>query len=168
CVSDPELLEPIYVGGGAVHMVTATGFELEPSPGRFEAGTPNIPGVIGLGRAVKYVQDIGVSDIDAHEKKLARDAANRLSEINGVQVYGPEKRASVVPFNVEGMNPHDVAMILDETKGICVRSGYHCAMPGITHLGLEGTVRASFALYNTADEVAMLVDTVAQVASLAK
>lgn len=168
CVRDPELLEPTYIGGGAVHAVTATGFELEPSPGRFEAGTPNIPGVIGLGRAVEYVQEIGVSDIDAHEKELARDTAHRLSEINGVHVYGPKNRISVVPFNVEGMNPHDVAMILDETKGICVRSGYHCAMPGITHLGLEGTVRASFALYNTTDEVNMLVDTVAQVASLTK
>ncbi|SES77860.1 cysteine desulfurase / selenocysteine lyase [Methanococcoides vulcani] len=166
CIKDPDALEPTYVGGGTVHAVTTEGYELEPSPSKFEAGTPNIPGVIGLGRAVEYVQEIGVEDIEKHEKELTTDAAKRLSEIEGVEVYGPKDR-TVVPFNVEGMNPHDVAMILDETRKICVRSGYHCAMPSVDMLGVEGTVRASFALYNTEEEVDSLIEGVEQITMLA-
>ncbi|MBN2109720.1 MAG: aminotransferase class V-fold PLP-dependent enzyme, partial [Methanosarcinaceae archaeon] len=165
-MKEPDMIEPAFVGGGMVRSVTDSGYESEPSPEKFEAGTPNIPGVIGLGKAVEYVNDIGVADIEKHELSLARDAASRLSEIDGVEVYGPVKRASVVSFNVQGMNAHDVAMILDQTKRICVRSGYHCAMPGIDFLGVDGTVRASFALYNTGEEVDALVDTVSSIVSL--
>ena len=166
-VRDPEGLEPTYVGGGTVHAVTTRGYELEPSPAKFEAGTPNIPGVIGRGKAVEYVRDIGIEDIEKHERELAHYAAKRLCEIEGVSVYGPDDRSGVVPFNVEGMNPHDVAMILDETRKICVRSGYHCAMPSVDMLGVDGTVRASFALYNTAEEVDSLIEGVEQVTMLA-
>ncbi|MBN2488783.1 MAG: cysteine desulfurase [Methanosarcinaceae archaeon] len=165
-VREPDILEPTYLGGGTVHAVTTNGFELEPSPARFEAGTPNLPGVIGLGRAVEYVQEIGTEDIERHETSLARDAASRLEELPSVEVYGPAKRAAVVPFNVVGLNPHDVAMILDETKKICVRSGYHCAMPSLGFLGVEGAVRASFGLYSTQEEVDIFIDTVAQITSL--
>ncbi|HJH31915.1 MAG TPA: cysteine desulfurase [Methanosarcinaceae archaeon] len=165
-VKEPDMLSPLFVGGGMVHEVTVMGFEIEPSPTRFEAGTPNIPGVIGLGRAVEYVRELGTVDIGRHETALAKDAARRLAEIDAVEVYGPEERAGVVPFNVIGLNAHDVAMILDETKKICVRSGHHCAMPGIRFLGVEGTVRASFGLYNTREEVDLLVDSVSQVTSL--
>jgi cysteine desulfurase/selenocysteine lyase len=165
-VREPDLLEPTYVGGGTVHAVTTSGFELEPSPARFEAGTPNLPGVIGLGRAVEYVREIGTEDIERHETALARNAASRLQELPSVEVYGPDKRAAVVPFNVKGLNPHDVAMILDETKKICVRSGHHCAMPSIGFLGVEGAVRASFGLYSTQEEVDIFIDTVAQITSL--
>ncbi|MEZ5334956.1 MAG: cysteine desulfurase [Methanolobus sp.] len=165
-IKEPETVKPLLVGGGMVSSVTTDDFKIEPSPAKFEAGTPNIPGVIGLGRAVEYVMEIGVEDIEKHEISLARKTAALLAELDGVEVYGPVNRAAVVSFNVPGMNAHDVAMILDQTHSICVRSGYHCAMPGISHLGVNGTVRASFALYNTEEEVETLVKTVSDITSL--
>ncbi len=165
-LKDPDMIEPVILGGGAVHRVTDRGYELEAAPDRFEAGTPNMPGVIGLGRAVEYISDLGIPDIEKHEKMLAKKAASGLARIEGVEVYGPSDRAGVVPFNVKGMNPHDVAMILDETRRICVRSGYHCAMPSVDMLQVPGTVRASFALYNTEEEVNILIEGVTQVANL--
>lgn len=165
-IKEPDEVEPLFLGGGMVSSVTKESFKMEPSPAKFEAGTPNIPGVIGLGRAVEYAAELGVDSIQKHEFELAREAASRLDEIEGVDVYGPEKRAGVVPFNVVGMNAHDVAMILDQTKGICVRSGYHCAMPGVSNLGVNGTVRASFGLYNTEDELESLVKTVSDITKL--
>ncbi|WP_094226842.1 cysteine desulfurase [Methanolobus psychrotolerans] len=165
-IKEPDIIEPVFLGGGMVSAVTTDSFKMEPSPAKFEAGTPNIPGVIGLGRAVEYVADIGVKSIEKHERSLAKDTARRLGELDGVEVYGPKDRAGVVSFNVTGMNAHDVAMILDQTRKICVRSGYHCAMPGIDHLGVKGTVRASFALYNTEEEVDTLIRTVSDITSL--
>lgn len=166
CLRDPDSIEPMYLGGGMVNSVSIDSYQIEASPARFEAGTPNIPGVIGLGRAVEYVKDAGIENIVRHETTLAKKATSLLAEIPLVQVYGPENRVSVVPFNVQGMNPHDVAIILDQTRKICVRSGYHCAMPAIQSLGLSGTVRASFALYNTMEEVEALVETVSGIATL--
>ncbi|ETA67533.1 selenocysteine lyase [Methanolobus tindarius DSM 2278] len=165
-IKEPDEIESLFLGGGMVSSVTRESFKMEPSPAKFEAGTPNIPGVIGLGRSVEYVAELGVDSIQKHEFELAREAASRLEDIAGVEVYGPKKRAGVVPFNVTGMNAHDVAMILDQTKGICVRSGYHCAMPGVDNLGVNGTVRASFGLYNTEDELESLVKTVSDITAL--
>ncbi|MDK2826007.1 cysteine desulfurase / selenocysteine lyase [Methanolobus vulcani] len=165
-VKEPEEIEPLFLGGGMVSSVTKETFKMESSPAKFEAGTPNIPGVIGLGRSVEYVAELGVDSIQKHELDLSRKAASLLADIEGVEVYGPKKRAGVVPFNVIGMNAHDVAMILDQTKGICVRSGYHCAMPGVSSLGVNGTVRASFGLYNTEDELESLVKTVSDITAL--
>jgi cysteine desulfurase/selenocysteine lyase len=165
-IKEPDEIEPLFLGGGMISSVTRESFKMEPSPAKFEAGTPNIPGVIGLGRAVEYVAELGADSIQKHEFELARKAAFLLREIEGVEVYGPEKRAGVVPFNVVGMNAHDVAMILDQTRGICVRSGYHCAMPGVDNLGVNGTVRASFGLYNTEYEIESLVKTVSDITSL--
>lgn len=166
CLKNPDSIKPMYVGGGMVNSVSVDSYQMEASPARFEAGTPNIPGVIGLGRAVEYVRDAGIGNIEKHEKKLAHKAASLLAEIPQVQVYGPENRTGVVPFNLEGMNPHDVAIILDQTRKICVRSGYHCAMPAIQNAGLKGTVRASFALYNTMEEVEALAEAVSNIAAL--
>ena len=163
---DPDMIEPVFLGGGMVSSVTPDSYKMEPSPAKFEAGTPNIPGVIGLGRAVEYVKELGVKSIEKHEISLAKETALRLGELDAVEVYGPKNRAGVVSFNVLDMNSHDVAMILDQTHNICVRSGYHCAMPGIDHLGVKGTVRASFALYNTIEEVETLVKTVSDITSL--
>ncbi len=165
-IKEPGMIEPLFLGGGMVSSVTPDSYKMEPSPAKFEAGTPNIPGVIGLGRAVEYVKELGVESIEKHEISLAKETALRLGELDAVEVYGPKNRAGVVSFNVVGMNSHDVAMILDQTHGICVRSGYHCAMPGIDHLGVRGTVRASFALYNTLEEVETLVKTVSDITSL--
>jgi len=166
CLRDHDSIRPMYLGGGMVSSVSIDSYQIEASPARFEAGTPNIPGVIGLGRAVEYVQDAGIENIEKHETTLAKKAASLLAEIPQVQVNGPENRAAVVPFNVQGMNPHDVAIILDQTCKICVRSGYHCAMPAIENVGLKGTVRASFALYNTIEEVEKLAEAVSSIAAL--
>ncbi len=140
-------------------------YELLEPPACFEAGTPNIPGVIGLGRSVEYVSALGVANVEKHVVMLARVAAQKLAEIDNVTVYGPKDRAAVVPFNVGELNPHDVSMILDETSKICTRSGYHCAMPALQSLGINGTVRASFGAYNTAEEVDLLAGSVSLIAT---
>jgi cysteine desulfurase/selenocysteine lyase len=163
-IKEPEQLRPVFVGGGTIHTVTTSSFTFDEVPSRFEYGTPNIPGVIGLGRGVEYVKALGVGNIERHVNGLARDCAKRLAEIPQVRVYGPEKRASLVPFNVENMDPHDVAMILDETKKICIRSGQHCAQTALARLCLKGTARASFACYSTKEEVDLLVKSVEQIA----
>ena len=165
-VKEPDVLESASVGGGTVSDVSGSNYVLEPSPACFEAGTPNIPGVIGLGRAVEYVENIGISEIEAHDVKLSREAAKRLSELEYVEVYGPEDRTGIVPFNVKGLHPHDVALILDQTRRICVRSGHHCAIPITRFLKVNGTVRASFALYNTREEVDILVNAVSGLKAL--
>ncbi len=164
-LKDTDSIKPVYLGGGTIYAMAGDDYKLEDAPGRFEYGTPNIPGVIGLGRGVEYAKSLGVEDIQRHEEALARDAARRLSGIDKVEVYGPQDRAGVVPFNVVGLNPHDVAMILDETRRICVRSGYHCAIPSVNLLKVEGTIRASFGAYNLTEEVDLLVDTVEQIAT---
>jgi cysteine desulfurase/selenocysteine lyase len=163
-IKEPEKLRPVFVGGGTVHTVTTGSFTFDEIPSRFEYGTPNIPGVIGLGRGTEYVKALGVRDIERHVNGLARDCAKRLAEIPQVRVYGPEKRASLVSFNVENVNPHDVAMILDETKKICIRSGQHCAQTALARLCLTGSARASFACYSTKEEVDLLVNSVEQIA----
>jgi len=165
-IKEPEILESASVGGGTVSDVSGYTYVLEPSPACFEAGTPNIPGVIGLGRAVEYVEKIGVSEIEKYEIKLSREAAKRLSELEHVEVYGPEDRIGIVPFNVKGLHAHDVALILDQTRKICVRSGHHCAIPITRFLKVDGTVRASFALYNTREEVDLLVNAVSGLKAL--
>lgn len=159
-IKEPDVLDSASVGGGTVSDVEGHTYVLEPSPACFEAGTPNIPGVIGLGRAVEYVEKIGVSEIEAYEIKLSREAAKRLSELEHVEVYGTEDRVGIVPFNVKGLHAHDVALILDQTRKICVRSGHHCAIPITRFLKVDSTVRASFALYNTEEEVNILVNAV--------
>ncbi|HXY87720.1 MAG TPA: cysteine desulfurase [Candidatus Acidoferrales bacterium] len=162
---DPASLAPSVLGGGAVESVRGCEYELLEPPNRFEAGTPNIPGVIGLGRSVEYVQDLGLMNIHNHVNMISRLAAKDLSDIQGVKVYGPPDRAGLVSFNVGELNPHDVSLILDETNKICTRSGYHCAMPALQFLDVQGTVRASFGPYNTIEEVDVLVESVNQLAT---
>ncbi len=159
-IKEPETLESASLGGGTVSDVSGFTYVLEPSPACFEAGTPNIPGVIALGKGVEYVEKIGVSEIERHELELSKEAAKRLSELEHVEVYGPEDRAGIIPFNVKGLHAHDVALILDQTRKICIRSGHHCAIPITRFLKVESTARASFALYNTREEVDILVNAV--------
>ncbi|WNY23449.1 Cysteine desulfurase SufS [Methanimicrococcus hongohii] len=163
-IKNPETIQPTVLGGGTTSDADTCGFTTKSSPECFEAGTPNLPGVIGLGAAVEYLQKLGVKNVESHDNKLAQDTAKRLKEIAGVEVYGPQNRAGLVSFNIEGLEPHTVAMRLDKVKNICVRSGYHCAIPGQKALGINGSSRASFALYNTEEEVDIFVEAVGEIA----
>jgi len=154
---------PPWQGGGAmIETVTFERSTYAPAPGRFEAGTPHIVGALGLHAAVEYVERIGVGAIDAHERRLARAAREALREINTVRLFGPDDSAGIVSFAMEGVHPHDIATILDES-GVAIRAGHHCCQPLMAVLGVPATARASFAVYNDEDDVARLVDGLARV-----
>ena len=165
-VSQKEL-KPINLGGGTVDNVTEDNFKLTVAPACFEGGTQNIAGFIGLGAAIDYLERIGISEIEKHTKKLTNIMYHEIQEIEKVRIYGsPENIYGIVSFNIDNINPHDLAKILDEVKSICVRSGFHCAIPSIKHIGaykLGGTVRASIHYYNTREEIQELADTLTEV-----
>jgi cysteine desulfurase/selenocysteine lyase len=163
-VKKPEELTPVFAGGGTVNTVSLKGFSFDEIPSRFEYGTPNIPGVIGLGRAVRYVEGLGLENVESHLAGLAKYCAKRLGEIPEVEIYGSENRGSLVSFNVRNMNSHDVAMILDETRKICVRSGALCAQTALARLCIAGAVRASFGCYSTKEEVDALASSIEMIA----
>lgn len=145
---------PPYMGGG--DMVDRVSFEkitYAPLPLKFEAGTSNFIGAIGLGRAIEWLQEFDPAEVAAHEHDLLDYAARSLSEIDGLRIYGntPDKCA-IISFNVEGAHHYDIGMILDK-MGIAVRTGMHCAEPVMTHYGVQGMCRASFAIYNTREEI---------------
>jgi len=157
-----ELLEamPPYQGGGEmiseVQRDHSTWAEL---PHKFEAGTPNIAGAVAMGAAVDYLETVGPERILAHEQVLVRRALEGLRAIPGVEIFGPRDptgRAGVVPFTMEGTHPHDIATILD-SEGVAIRAGHHCAQLVMKRYGVSATARASFYLYNTADEVDRLL-----------
>jgi cysteine desulfurase/selenocysteine lyase len=127
-----------------------------PPPTRFEAGTPHIVGALGLAAAIDYVEAIGLARIHAHETALVRAARAALSRINSVTLFGPEDSAGIVSFAMAGVHPHDIGTILDECH-VAIRAGHHCAQPLMTTLGVEATARASFGVYNGAQDVAALV-----------
>lgn len=156
-----ELLEamPPFLGGGdMVDRVTFAGTTFAPVPLKFEAGTANFVGAIALGRAVEFLQEFDPAEIEAHETALLRRATERLSAIDGLRIYGTtEDKCAIVSFNVEGVHPYDMGMILDKL-GIAVRTGQHCAEPVMDHYATTGMCRASFALYNTQAEADALAD----------
>lgn len=147
-----EAMPPFMGGGDMVDTVSFAGTTYAPVPLKFEAGTANFVGAIGLGEAVKFMQRFDPAEIEAHEEALLRRATERLTAIEGLRIYGttPDKCA-IVSFNVEGVHPYDMGMILDKL-GIAVRTGQHCAEPVMDHFGTTGMCRASFALYNTLAE----------------
>jgi cysteine desulfurase/selenocysteine lyase len=153
-----ELLDrmPPTQGGGA--MIETVSFEATTyakPPQRFEAGTPHIVGVIGLGAAIDYVTSVGIEAIGAHERLLAKATRTALSGFNSVRLFGPEDSAGIVSFSIEGIHPHDIGTILDES-GVAIRAGHHCAQPLMAVLGVPATARASFGIYNTARDVERL------------
>lgn len=154
---------PPYQGGGSmIDRVTFARTTYAPPPGRFEAGTPHIVGVLGLHAAVDYVDGIGLDRIHAHEAALVREARTALAAINSVRLFGPDDSAGIVSFAVEGVHPHDVATILDEGQ-VAIRAGHHCAQPLMDHLGVPATARASFAVYNGLRDIEALVQGVERV-----
>jgi len=162
-------LEPLLVGGGGVERVTAAGYTLAEGYERYEAGTPNISGAIGLARAVEYLETLGMENCRRHEEEITRRIIDGLARIENVQLFGPGpggERIGVISFAIRGLNPHDVAVMLDGEADIMVRSGHHCCMPLMEHLGLpDGTVRASLHCYNTTEDADLLVDTVRTIAA---
>ena len=149
---------PAYQGGG--EMILSVSFEkitYKEIPHKFEAGTPDITGAVGLGAALDYVSALDLDEVAAYEAELLADATEHISRIPGVRLIGTaEKKASVVSFVIEGVHPHDVGTILDQ-EGIAVRTGHHCAQPVMDRFGVPATVRASLALYNTKADVDALV-----------
>ncbi|WP_326546847.1 cysteine desulfurase [Mycolicibacterium sp. ND9-15] len=152
-------MPPFITGGSMIETVTMAETTYAPAPQRFEAGTPMTSQVVGLAAAARYLRDIGMAAVEAHEAELVATALEGLSTIDGVRIIGPkslENRASPVSFIVDGVHAHDVGQVLDD-EGVAVRVGHHCAWPLHRRFGIAATARASFAVYNTLDEVDRLV-----------
>lgn len=147
-----DAMDPWLYGGEMISRVTRVSSTFKESPYKFEGGTPNIAGAVGLDAALTFLEQVGMERITEHESALTEYALSRLSEIKGLQWYGPKERGGIVTFNLEGIHPHDVATVLDN-EDICVRAGHHCAQPLMSWLSCTATVRASFYLYNTFEEV---------------
>jgi len=154
-----EAMPPFLGGGDMIKEVKLRSFRPNTLPHKFEAGTPAIAEAVGFGAAVDYLTKIGMDKIAAHEHAITEYALERLEEIPGVKVFGPsaDKKGGVAAFTLEGVHPHDVAQILDQ-DGIAVRAGHHCAQPLHEKFGIPATSRASFYLYNTKEEVDLLVN----------
>lgn len=159
----PEILavtEPFEGGGEMINDVQLDHSTWAPVPHKFEAGTPPIVEAIGLGAAVDYLDKLGMDAVRRHEVDLTRYALERLADVPGLRVYGPddvERRGGVISFTLEDVHPHDIATILDQS-GVAVRAGHHCAKPLMRILGVPATARASFHVYNTPEDVDSLVD----------
>ena len=158
-----EAMPPYQVGGDMIRSVSFGKTEYNDLPYKFEAGTPNIAGAIGLGAALDYVASIGIAAIAAHERELLDYATGLVAGIKGLKIIGTARhKASILSFTLEGVHPHDIGTILDH-DGVAIRAGHHCAMPLMQRFGISGTARASFSLYNTRAEVDALVTALAKV-----
>lgn len=152
-------MSPFIMGGDMIEYVYEQETTFAPLPNKFEAGTQNVEGVIGLGAAIDYINSIGIEKIEEIEKEIVSYARKELSKLDYLTLYmtpNEEKHSSVISFNIKGIHPHDVASILD-TEGVCVRSGNHCAQPLMRFLGIDSTCRASFYFYNDKEDVDRLV-----------
>ena len=161
----PELLErmpPTQGGGAMIETVTFAATTYAPPPQRFEAGTPHFVGAVGMGAGIDYVEGIGIDRIEAHERDLTARAREKLRSFNSVRLWGPEDALGIVSFTMDGVHPHDIGTILDES-GVAVRAGHHCAQPLMAALGVPATARASFGVYSNWDDVERLADGIARV-----
>lgn len=159
-----ESMPPFLGGGSMIDQVTTSGFTPGELPARFEAGTPPIVEAIGLGAAIKYLNEVDIDQVHRHEEALVKAAFEALSEIEGLHILGPraENRAGLVSFVVDGVSPQDISILLDQ-KGVAIRAGHHCAMPLHKHLDIRASCRASFYLYNSLDEVAQFAEALQKV-----
>lgn len=152
-------MTPFLMGGDMIEYVHEQETTYAPLPNKFEAGTQNVEGVIGLGAAIDYIENIGYDKIQEIEKEIVEYAREELSKLDYLDLYvtpNKENHSAVISFNIKGVHPHDVASILD-SEGVCVRSGNHCAQPLMRSLGIDSTCRASFYIYNTKDDVDKLI-----------
>lgn len=153
-------MTPFLMGGDMIEYVYEQNTTFAPLPNKFEAGTQNVEGVIGLGSAIDYIEKIGYKEIQNVEEAITKYAVNELSKLDFLELYITphlENHSSVISFNIKGVHPHDVASILD-SNGVCVRSGNHCAQPLLRYLGMDSTCRASFSIYNTKEDVDNLAE----------
>jgi len=153
-------MQRFLYGGDMIETVTLEKSTWNELPWKFEAGTPNIAGGIGLGAAVDYLSELGLENIHKHEKELVTYALEKLNEFPWIKIYGSSEieRIGVISFNIDGVHPHDVSWLLDN-EGIEVRSGNHCAQPLMRQLGIENAARVSFYFYNTKEEIDKLIKT---------
>lgn len=158
-----EEMTPCIQGGGMIQSVNLHSATFADLPYRFEAGTPNIAGAVSLAAAIEFLESIGMQAVTEHEAELMRHATEAISEMDGVQIYGrTADKCGALSFNLDGLDAYDVATLLDQ-YGIAVRSGTHCAEPVVKHYGVHAAVRASFALYNTIEDIDRLIEGLAQV-----
>jgi len=161
-----EKLPPYQFGGEMVDMVSFEKTTFNVLPFKFEAGTPNVGAALGLETAIQFLQSLDRKEVEAHENQLLQSAIQQLSEIDGIRFIGEaEQRSGLVSFIIEGIHPYDFGTIIDK-MGVAVRTGHHCAEPVMTRFGIPGTVRASFALYNTLEEVDVFVKAVRRAAMM--
>ncbi|MFP7271233.1 cysteine desulfurase [Bacillus safensis] len=149
-------MEPAEFGGEMIDFVDLYDSTWKELPWKFEAGTPIIAGAVGLGKAIDFLNDIGMEEVSRYEHQLATYALERFKELDGATVYGPQHRAGLVTFNLDDVHPHDASTVLD-TEGVAIRAGHHCAQPLMKWLGVSATARASFYLYNTEEEIDLLI-----------
>lgn len=149
-------LKPLIYGGGIVGLTTYDSVKISPAPEKFEAGLENYSGIIGAGAALDYLKNIGMKNVAEHERHLQRLIQDGIGDIDNLHVIGPEdpdKRGGVFSFNIDGLNPHDIAMMLDNMDGIMIRSGMHCAHPFLVSRKIDGTARASVYIYNDDNDI---------------
>ena len=153
-----DKMKPFNFDGKMIKKVTLEDAEWADVPHRFEAGTQNIAEAIGLGEAIKYIKNIGLENIHNWEKELTKRTLEKMKEIPGIEIYSPsaEKSVGIISFNIKGVHPHDVAELLN-SQGVAIRAGHHCAMPLMKRLGVQGTCRVSFFIYNTFEDVDALI-----------
>lgn len=157
-----EQMSPLEFGGEMIDWVQLQETTFKQSPWKFEGGTQNIAGVVGLGAAIDYLENIGMKQIESYEKSLIASVLPELVKIDGLEIYGPldpAKRTGIISFNLKGLHPHDVATALD-MEGIAARAGHHCAQPLMEYLNVAATARASFYLYNTVEDGHRLVEAI--------
>ncbi|MBF7017567.1 cysteine desulfurase [Staphylococcus durrellii] len=156
-------MEPVEFGGDMIDFVSNYDATWADLPTKFEAGTPLIAQAIGLGEAIKYLEDLGFDAIHEYEKNLTEYAYEQMSTVDGIEIYGPPKdrRAGIITFNIKDIHPHDVATAVD-TEGVAVRAGHHCAQPLMKWLNQSSTARASFYIYNTTEDIDQLVEALKQ------
>lgn len=155
-------MEPFLTGGSMIETVTMTEAKWAPSPKRFEAGVPNMAQAVGFAAAINYLNDLGMDNVAKHEHDLTSYALEKFLQLEKVEVIGPKNnfdRGSVISFTIDGIHPHDVGQVLDQ-YGVAVRTGHHCAWPLMRKLGLVGTTRASFYVYNDEADVDALIDSI--------
>jgi cysteine desulfurase/selenocysteine lyase len=161
-----ETMPPYQSGGEMVNRVTFFETEFNDLPFRFEAGTPNVEAVLGLGAAIKYLQQLGIEDIGAYEHELLQYGTRKLKQIEGLEIFGTAKeKTSILSFMVDDIHPYDAGTIIDKF-GIAVRTGHHCAQPVMDRYGIPGTVRASLAMYNTKEDIDRLVEAIHKVKNM--